>query len=67
LSEFLAAIDDNDMTLNHLWLDIEPTSTADGHACNAWNLGAAANEALAKECVGVLEGSNRNWGIYANG
>lgn len=67
LSEFLAAIDDNDMTLDYLWLDIEPTSTADGDACNAWNLGASANEALAQEWVAALEGSNRNWGIYANG
>jgi hypothetical protein len=67
LSEFLAAIDNNGMTLGHLWFDIEPTSTAKGDACNAWNLGASANEALAKEWVAALEGSKRTWGIYANG
>ena len=67
LSEFLAAIDNNRMSLGHLWLDIEPTSTANGDACNAWNLGASANEALAKEWVAALEGSKRTWGIYANG
>jgi hypothetical protein len=31
----MAAITDNDMALGYLWLDIEPTSTADGDACNA--------------------------------
>jgi hypothetical protein len=67
LSEFLAAIDDNKMDLGHLWLDIEPTNVANGDACNAWNLGASANEALAKEWVAALEGSKRTWGIYANG
>lgn len=69
LSEFLAAIDDDGMDLGHLWFDIEPTSTKaiPPDACNAWNLGASANEALAKEWVAALEGSKRNWGIYANG
>ena len=67
LSEFLAAIDGNGMNLGYLWFDIEPTSTANGDACNAWNLGDSANEALAQEWVAALQGSGRNWGIYANG
>ena len=67
LSEFLAAIDGNGMTLGYLWFDIEPTSTASGDACNAWNLGASANEELATEWVSALQGSGRDWGIYANG
>lgn len=63
LSEFMAAINDNGMTLDHLWLDIEPTSGE----CNAWNLGASENEALAKEWVSLLVNSGKKWGIYANG
>jgi hypothetical protein len=66
LSEFVAAINDNGMILGHLWFDIEPTSTADGDACNAWNLGASANAALAEEWVSALQGSGLTWGIYAN-
>jgi hypothetical protein len=67
LSEFLAAVDNNGMSISHYWFDIEPTSTANGAACNAWNLGASANEALAKQWVSLLQNSGRTWGIYANG
>lgn len=67
LREFLGAVDGNGMAIGHYWFDIEPTSTASGDACNAWNLGSAANEALAKQWVAALQGSGRKWGIYANG
>lgn len=63
LSEFLNAIDSNGMTLGTLWFDIEPTSGT----CNAWNLGATQNTALARQWVSLLQGSGRKWGIYANG
>jgi len=67
LQEFLDAVDNNGMKIGHYWFDIEPTSTASGDACNAWNLGSSANEALAKQWVSALQGSGRAWGIYANG
>jgi hypothetical protein len=67
LQEFLNAVDSNGMTISHYWFDIEPTSTANGDACNAWNLGSSANVALAQQWVAALQGSGRNWGIYANG
>jgi len=67
LQEFLNAVDNNGMSISHYWFDIEPTSTARGDDCNAWNLGSSANEALAKQWVAALQGSGRNWGIYANG
>lgn len=63
LAEFLNYIDTNSLSLEYLWFDIEPTSGA----CNAWNLGATANIALAKQWVSLLEGSGRKWGVYANG
>lgn len=63
LAEFLNAIDNNGMTLGTLWFDIEPTSGT----CNAWNLGATQNTALARQWVSLLQGSGRKWGIYANG
>src|SRR6187402_1652838 len=63
LNEFLTYISNNNMQLGKLWFDIEPTSGT----CNAWNLGASANTALAKQWVGLLQGSGRSWGIYANG
>jgi len=63
LAEFLNAIDSNGMTLGTLWFDIEPTSGT----CNAWNLGATQNTALARQWVSLLQGSGRKWGIYANG
>jgi hypothetical protein len=64
ISEFLAAIDENGMTISHYWFDLEPTP---GGECEAWNLGSAANEALAKQWVAELQKTGRNWGIYANG
>ena len=63
LKEFLNAIDSNNLTLTRLWFDIEPTS----RVCNAWNLGKAANEVLAKEWVAAIQATGRPWGIYANG
>lgn len=62
LAEFLAAVDDNGMTIDHYWIDIEPTP---GGECNAWNLGASANEELARQWVSLLQNSGRPWGIYA--
>jgi hypothetical protein len=67
LKEFLDVVDTNSMSISHYWFDIEPTNTANGDACNAWNLGAAANEQLAKDWVAALKATGRNWGIYANG
>jgi hypothetical protein len=63
LAKFLNFIDSNNMQLWYLWFDIEPTSGT----CNVWNLGASANTALAQQWVSLLQGSGRNWGIYANG
>ncbi|EHL02548.1 putative GH family 25 lysozyme 4 [Glarea lozoyensis 74030] len=67
LQEFLGVVDANSMVISNYWFDIEPTSTASGDPCNAWNLGAAANEKLAKEWVVALKATGRKWGIYANG
>ncbi|RDW75720.1 hypothetical protein BP5796_06541 [Coleophoma crateriformis] len=67
LNEFLAVIKNNKMAISHLWFDIEPTSTASGGPCNAWQLSAAANVALAKQWVALLQQSGYSWGIYANG
>jgi hypothetical protein len=63
LSEFLTVIKDNDMVLDYLWFDLEPTSGT----CNAWNLGDSDNQALAEQWVSLLQSSGHNWGIYANG
>ena len=67
ISEFLAAIDDNSIPVKHLWLDIEPEDASQsGVACNAWQLGSAGNEALAKQWVAAIKATGRSWGIYAN-
>ncbi|CAD6443645.1 f1a389cd-0d7b-446a-87e7-47133a3a7f50 [Sclerotinia trifoliorum] len=66
ISEYLQVISDNDMDITMLWLDIEPTSVSNS-ACNAWNLGAAANEQLAKQWVAAMKATGLKWGIYANG
>lgn len=62
IDEFLAAVDDNNMDIVHYWIDFEPTP---GGECNAWNLSKAANAALAREWVSLLQASGRPWGIYA--
>jgi hypothetical protein len=67
MSEYLAAIDDNNLNIDTLWLDIEQTNTASGEPCNAWNLGKSANLALAQQWVSLMRSSGRKWGIYANG
>lgn len=64
IAELFAAVDSNGMTIDRYWFDLEPTP---GGECNAWNLGKAANEALAKQWVAALQNSGRPWGIYANG
>ncbi|KAM3069022.1 hypothetical protein ACMFMF_008988 [Clarireedia jacksonii] len=66
MAEYLKVIDDNKMDIDTLWLDLEPTS-ASNSPCNAWNLGAAANEKLAKEWVAKMKATGRKWGVYANG
>ncbi|MCJ1455753.1 hypothetical protein MMC28_006109 [Mycoblastus sanguinarius] len=66
ISEFLAAIENNNIPVNHLWLDIEPTSTSSGDACNAWQLGSSGNEDLAEQWVAAIKATSYNWGIYAN-
>ncbi|CAF9931065.1 hypothetical protein IMSHALPRED_008355 [Imshaugia aleurites] len=67
ISEFLAAIDDNNIPVKHLWLDIEPEDASQsGVACNAWQLGSAGNEALAKQWVAAIKATGRSWGVYAN-
>lgn len=63
LAEFLNFIDTNNLQLDYLWFDIEPTSGT----CNAWNLGASQNTELAQQWVSLLQGSGRKWGVYANG
>ncbi|KAI9647278.1 hypothetical protein NHQ30_003661 [Ciborinia camelliae] len=66
MAEYLKVISDNKMDITTLWLDLEPTS-ASSSPCNAWNLGAAANEKLAKEWVAAMKATGLKWGIYANG
>lgn len=67
INEFLAAIDDKKIPVNHLWLDIEPEDASNpGVQCNAWQLGSAGNEALAKKWVAAIKATGRKWGIYAN-
>ena len=67
ISEFLAAIDDNKIPVNYLWLDIEPEDASQPNVpCNSFQLGAAGNEALAKEWVAAIKATGRKWGIYAN-
>ena len=63
LSEFTTFIAENDMDLDYLWFDLEPTNDA----CNAWNLGAAANTQLALQWVEAIKATSHRWGIYGNG
>ena len=50
INEFLAAVGSNKVPVNYLWLDIEPEDvTQSGVECNAWQLEASGNEALAKQ------------------
>ncbi|TEY78208.1 hypothetical protein BOTCAL_0051g00260 [Botryotinia calthae] len=66
MTEYLKVISDNNMDIHTLWLDIEPTSVSNS-PCNAWNLGAAANENLARQWVAAMKATGLKWGIYANG
>lgn len=63
INEFLKVISDNNVIVQRLWFDIEPTSGV----CNAWQLSKSANEALAKDWVAALKATGLKWGIYANG
>lgn len=62
VSEMENYISNNGLSINNIWLDIEPTSGT----CNAWNLGASANTALAKQYTALARQSNYQWGVYAN-
>ena len=67
ISEFLAAVDGNKIPVNYLWLDIEPEDANQPNVqCNAFQLGPAGNEALAKQWVAAIKATGRKWGIYAN-
>ncbi|RYP93774.1 hypothetical protein DL770_000146 [Monosporascus sp. CRB-9-2] len=63
VSEIENYISTNGMQIGRIWLDIEPTSGE----CNAWNLGASANTALARQYASIIRASSYNWGVYANG
>ena len=67
INQFLAAVDSNKIPVNYLWLDIElKDATQPGVECNAWQLEASGNEALAKQWVAAIKATGRKWGIYAN-
>jgi hypothetical protein len=53
------------MSIQRLWLDIEPTS-APQDACNTWQLGFDNNLATARHWIDVLGTTAREWGVYAN-
>ncbi|KAL3425518.1 hypothetical protein PVAG01_02309 [Phlyctema vagabunda] len=55
------------MKIGKLWFDIEPTVASAQVPCNAWQLSATQNIALAKKWVALLEATSYDWGIYANG
>ncbi|MCJ1236264.1 hypothetical protein MMC14_004242 [Varicellaria rhodocarpa] len=63
INELLNVISANKIDVEYIWFDVEPTSGT----CNAWNLGASANFALAKQWVSLLKATGLQWGIYGNG
>ena len=63
INEFLKVISDNNVLVQRLWFDIEPTTGT----CNAWQLSKSGNEALAKQWITALKATGLKWGIYANG
>ena len=63
INELLNVISANKIDVEYIWFDVEPTSGV----CNAWNLGASANLALAKSWVSALKATGLKWGIYGNG
>lgn len=63
VNELISAINSNGLQIGTIWLDIEPTSGT----CNAWNLGASSNTALAKQYTSLARSSGLKWGVYGNG
>ena len=56
ISESLTAIDSNNIPVNHLWLNVGPERASQPDVqCNAWQLGSAGNETLAKQSVAVIK------------
>lgn len=63
INEILDVLLANKIIVQNIWFDVEPTSGE----CNAWNLGRAANFALAEEWVAAMKATGLQWGVYANG
>ncbi|MCJ1412934.1 hypothetical protein MMC19_007035 [Ptychographa xylographoides] len=67
IAEFEAAIAAANMTLDSVWLDVEPGPDS-GRPCAAWNLTPKTkNLALARQYVDLIRKSSLRWGVYANG
>jgi hypothetical protein len=67
ISELLAVVDGNKIPVNYLGLEIEPEDAIQPNvACNAFQLGAAGNEARAKQLIVAIKARGRKWGVYAN-
>jgi len=63
----LAVVDGNKIPVHYLGLDIEPEDAIQPNvACNAFQLGAAVNKALAKQWVAAIMPTWSKWGIHAN-
>ena len=62
VQELIDTIENNNLTINRLWFDIEPTITP----CKAWQEDAATNLQTARDFITVLGTTARDWGIYAN-
>lgn len=63
INEILNVLAANNIIIQNIWFDVEPTSGE----CNAWNLGKAANLALAEKWVAAMKATGLQWGVYANG
>ena len=63
INELLNVISANNINVEYIWFDVEPTSGV----CNAWNLSPSANLAAAKNWVSLLRATGLKWGIYGNG
>ncbi|MCJ1426042.1 hypothetical protein MMC29_003944 [Sticta canariensis] len=62
INEILNVFSANNIIIQNIWFDVEPSSGE----CNAWNLGRAANLALAEEWVSAMKATGLQWGVYAN-
>jgi hypothetical protein len=61
--ELLDTINSNNLAIDRLWFDIEPTASP----CQAWQQDAATNLQVARDFVTVLGTTGREWGIYRVG